>query len=494
MTDLIDIEAARRRSVTKNDAIPASTNAFTVLMGPIGLLSSIPGLAQHGQFALPPPGTVRRDQLLAMTPYFESLWSAVLFKLISKKVAQGFRIEDADDSARRIKQAQALILSYDGGYATGLQRGLRDYLTTNIGMVIEKARQSSARGSKIVGLYHLDALRCWPTGDPAKPLVYWSYYGGYHLLDAEDVIRITDSPSPRVELRGYGQCASDRAWETILKMAAIKVYFLEKITGTRNLAIHIVNGISDQQLRDALNTSEDDREARGFVLYKGSTIIPMLKSEAPTVVTIPLAEIPDGFDVENERKDARREYAFCAGANVDEYVERPAGLNSGLSAQIADEAASGQGLAAFDKQLELALSHTVLPGSTTFYMGSGDDWRDQKAKADAQAARATMLKTYVDAGALSPLQMLNAAVDAGDLDAAFLPEDATSAGAVDDNDKLVAGESQAERPVTTPLPSSTPQAQSGAPPPGLATKAARRATIDDEWGWAVKWAEDASQP
>lgn len=136
----------------------------------------------------------------------------------------------------------------------------------------------------------------------------------------------------------------------------------------------------------------------------------------------------------------------------------------------------------------------MLPGSTTFYMGSGDDWRDQKAKADAQAARATMLKTYVDAGALSPLQMLNAAVDAGDLDAAFLPEDATSAGAVDDNDKLVAGESQAERPVTTPLPSSTPQAQSGAPPPGLATKAARRATIDDEWGWAVKWAEDASQP
>ena len=100
MTDsLIDIEDARKRSVTKQDIIPASQGgAFTVLMGPIGLLSAVPGLAQHGQFALPPIGTIARDQLLAMTPYFETMWSAVIFKLISKKIAQGFRIEDADDS------------------------------------------------------------------------------------------------------------------------------------------------------------------------------------------------------------------------------------------------------------------------------------------------------------------------------------------------------------------------------------------------------------
>jgi hypothetical protein len=493
MTDtLLDLEDARKRSVTAGDYIKATEGAFTVLMGPVGLLSAIPGIAQHGQFALPPIGTLQRDRLLAMTPYFETMWGAALFKIISKKVSQGFRVEDSDDSSRRIKQAQSLILSYDGAYPYGLQRGLRDYATTGMGMVLEKARQSNARGSKITGLFHLDALRCYATMDPAHPIVYWSYYGGYHLMDAEDVIRITDMPSPRVEMRGYGQCAAERAWNKILKMAAVEVYFLEKITGTRNLAIHIVNGISDEQLRTALNTSEDAREARGFVLYKGSTIVTALRTEAPTVVTIPLAEIPDGFDVEQERKDGLRAYAHCIGINVDELVERAAGLNSGPAAQVADDAAKGQGMAAFDKQFELALSHTVLPGSTTFYMGNGEDWRDAKAKADAQKAKADMLAVFVDKAAISPLQMLNAAVDEDILPSEYLPQDATQAGVISDNQKLVAGERQATVPVVTPLPSNVPQQQSSAP---QAVKAASDAAalIDEELTEALKWARQASR-
>jgi hypothetical protein len=526
MSDLsqADIEDARKRSVTRQDIIPAqsgSQGAFTVMMGPVGLLASIPGIQQYGQFALPPPGSIVRDRLLSQTPIWETMWSALGFKLISKKVAQGFRIEDSDDSQRRIKAAQSLILGYDGSYASGLQRGLQDYLWTDLGMVVEKARQSNARGSKIAGLFHLDALRCYPTGDPNKPIVYWSTYGGYHLLDAEDVIRITDMPSPRVEMRGYGMCAAARAWGAILTLAGIRIYFREKITGARNLAIHIVNGVSDKQMRDALNTSEDARESRGFVLYKGSTIIPMTEMAAtPTVVTIPLAEVPDGFNAEQTINDLYKQYAHAAGANVEDFVPAPGGLNTGLTAQIKDEGIAGQGMAAFDKNWELALTHTVLAGSTTFYMGTGEDWRDQKMKADAQAARANKLKVYVDAGAISPLQMLNAAVDAGDLDQAFLPKDATEAGNIDDNQKLISGDAQARMPVLTPLPSNTPTAQQAQQPaPGaiaqrrqkeagtiadlarelLATTPAAEAEqirlglkeADPEWEEAVKWAEDA---
>jgi len=93
-----------------------------------------------------------------------------------------------------------------------------------------------------------------------------------------------------------------------------------------------------------------------------------------------------------------------------------------------------------------------------FFMGDNEDWRDQTMKAQAEKARADKLKVYVDAGAISPMQMLNAAVDAGDLDEAFLPADATEAGNINDNEKLIGGEAQARSPVVTPLPSNTPQA------------------------------------
>jgi hypothetical protein len=271
-------------------------------------------------------------------------------------------------------------------------------------------------------------------------------------------------------MRGYGFCSASRAWATILKLAAVEVYFREKITGTRNLAIHFVTGVSDRMMRDALNTSEDARDQRGFVLYKGSTIIPILDmSSQPTVVTIPLAEVPDGYNVTEEREDAYKRYAHSTGANVEDFVQSPAGLNTGLSTQIRDEANAGQGMAAFDKNWELALTHTTLPGSTVFYMGTNEDWREQTMQAQAEKARADKLKVYVDAGALSPMQMLNAAVDAGDLDQAYLPKDATEAGNVDDNEKLVGGQAQARLPVITPLPSAQPQAAGGGGAPG-ATK------------------------
>lgn len=489
----VDIEAARKRSVTADDIIPitGATGAFTVLMGPIGLLDAIPGLAQHGQFGLPQLGTNARDAILSQTTYFESMWAAVIFKLVSKKVAQGFRVEDVDDSARRIKQAQQLILGYDGSYATGLQRGLQDYLKTNMGMVVEKARQSNARGSKVAGLFHLDALRCYPTGDPAKPIVYWSGYGGYHLLDAEDVIRIVDLPSPRVQMRGLGQCAADRAWDAILLRAAIKIYFREKITGTRNLALHFVSGMSAKNLENALNSSGDAMAQRGFVVYRGSTIVPTLDTDKPpTIITIPLAEVPDGFDMVEQLKDIDRTYAHCAGANVEEFVPAPAGLNTGLTAQIQNEAIAGQGMAAFDKQFELALTHSVLPGSTTFYMGTGEDWRDAEAKAKAQKARADVLAVYRMNGVISPLQMLNAAVDAGDLDESFLPQDTTNAGQVDDNQKLVSGE-ETTGLVLSPPPSNEPKVQVGRGGAGGAE--AMKEKADDEWREAVKWAEEAQE-
>jgi hypothetical protein len=440
MTDTLDIEQARRRSVTQGDVEEARSGSMplTILMGPLGLLSEIPGLQAHGQLGLPSPGSKARDVLLSLAPTFEPSWAGAQFKAISKQAALGFRLEDATDSERRIKFGQKLLIGYDGSYVAGVQRGLQDFLNTNTGMVVEIARVSNARGSRVAGLFHLDALRCFRTADPARPILYQNWRGEYHLLDEENIIAISDLPSPRVEMRGMGQCAADRAWATIIKLAGVEIYFREKITGARNLAIHIIRGLSWDKLNSALSTSEEAHAERGFILYKGSTIIPYQQDNELQLITIPLAEVPDGFSVEEERKDARKVYAWNIGLNPDELVERPAGLNSGLSAQVADESAEGQGLAAWRKAWELAITHKVLPGSTTFYLAT-NDMRDKKLKADWQKSAIDAAGALVERQILSGPQALNWLVDQGVLEKALLPQDVTPAGVVTDNEKVPTG-------------------------------------------------------
>lgn len=450
MTDVLSksVTAGDQLHVTPNSA--GMSGSLTIFVGQFGILDGLLGNVPHLDygFGLPPIGSRYRDMVLSATPYLEGMWANVVYKAISKQAAIGFRINDLDDSQVRINRSQDLLLNYDGRYVTGVQRGVADYLTTNNGHITEIVRQTGAAGAKVIGLRHLDSLRCFATGDPEWPILYHDLSGKYHLMPYYSIIRIVDSPSPRVELRGLGQCAADRAWDTVIKLAAINTYFREKITGRRNLAIHIVNGITDIQLSNALTASEIEREAggidntpaRGFVLYHGSRIVTTMKPDPPSLVTIPIAEVPDGFNAMEERLDGYRHYAHAAGINVDEFVPRAAGLNSGMSAQVQDEAAEGQGLASWRKAWEHAITYEVMPNRTTFYLTT-NDLREQQQRAQVQQTRAQTRAAQITSGEITVEVARNIAVDAGDLDRSYLSvPDQTAAGSVSDNEKLKAAE------------------------------------------------------
>jgi hypothetical protein len=338
---------------------------------------------------------------------------------------------------------------------SGLGKHLRDYLTTDNGAFIEIVRQSSAAGSRIVGLRHLDSIRCYRTGDPERPLVYIDSVGRHHLLNYEDVIMLSDMPSSRVEFRGYGICAARRAWETILKMTAMETYIREKVSGSRNLAIHIVNGISAQQLEGALTSSDNGTKQKGFVVYKGSTIIPMLKNETPSLVTIPLAEIPDGFNADSERKDAYLRYANALGIFVGEVQPLSGqGLGTGTQSTILDESADGRGLAAWRRAFSHEITHRVFPTQTTFAFAAAD-FKDKKQKADTLAAWAGALKTLIETQTITPIQALNVLVDGGYMPKEFLPTDNTQGATVSDDDSIGASSTIDASPTEitqTPVP------------------------------------------
>jgi hypothetical protein len=431
-----------KKSVTADDGNTARANGpVSVFVGPSNLSAfwnGSGGIIGHiaGATGLPYNGSKRADIILSESVLVEDMWSSAIFKAVSKQTALGFTIADKTESTRRIRQAQELMLNYDGGYEHGLSRHLRDFLCTDNGAFIEIVRQSGAAGSKVIGLRHLDSLRCYRTGDPQRPVVYVDRAGVQHLLRADDVIYFSDMPSPRMEMYGVGICAARRAFATILKVVAMETYFREKVSGSRSLAIHIVNGITAQQLEGALNTAETAQRGKGFVVYRGSTLIPMLKDEPPALVTIPLAEIADGFNVEQERRNAYLTYANAIGVFVGEIQPlSQQGLGTGTQSVVLSDIAEGTGLAAWRKLFTNAITHRVMPETTVFSFATSD-YQDKLQRADGLSKMGAALKTLIDAQVITNTQALNVLVDEQYLPREFLQTDETAGGAVVDTDAV----------------------------------------------------------
>lgn len=428
---------------------PAS-GAVHLYLGPAGfswggLLSGV-----KGADGLPTWGSVARDHILRSSRYVSGLWGSVVAKCITKIATRGYTLEDDTDSQQRLKRAKDILESYGPGYTRGLARGMQDYLGTNFGQVIAIERAKNAPGARITGLIHLDALRCTPTWDPEYPILYYSPHGGVFLLPSWGVIRITDMPASDPLAYDYGQCSSDRAWEATIQDCAITTYFREKITGSRNLAIYIIRGLTYQQLNDALITSEAGREARNFIIYKGSTLIPLLSDTEVQLTEIPLANVPDGFDVDQARADIRLRFANAAGVPVQDIAPLSGqGLGTGTQSVIQDEAYEGMGLAAYPVLLAEALNEKVFPPSTTFKVYT-NDLRDRKAEAEVRNLQTDVILKLVGnptaPGIINQQQGLNLASDWGVVPKEFLPQqaDATPGGTLTSDEKPVTLPEQAQ--------------------------------------------------
>lgn len=475
---MTDYDPNRNGSVTKRDVQTNTTGGplwFSV--DPMLFSPALSG-AKKG---LPAWWSPIRDATLRATLHVEDMWASAIAKATTKQAALGFTVTDSDESDIRVERSQRVLLFFDGAWTLGLQRHLQDYLLCDNGAFIEVERVSKAPWSRVRALYHLDSMACRRTGNDEYPVVYSDMRGEMHALRYDQVIAIADQPSPMRAAYGLGLCAASRAWQTILKLAAIEIYFSEKITGGRALAIHFVNGISQIQLDDIGASADESQARKGFVVYKGSIIVPLVTMNAkPEVVTIDLASIPDGFNADSERKDAYLRYANAIGVPVQDIQPLSGqGLGTGAQSVILAEEAEGYGLASWRKTMQHYINTWVFPATTQFSWTNINDARERKAKAEADKIRIEALAAAVAAGALQPGQMTNIMADEGIIPKAMVAEDMTPGGALADSDKP-AEEQEAQGLLG--------QARMLQAPP---VAKARKSLIDAEWDAALKMAEEA---
>jgi hypothetical protein len=435
----------RKRSVTRDDAEYGGVYYFHLPFGSYADSVSLP--------PDPPAYWSRsRDARLRTTVHHGTTWPNAVSIAISKMASLAWEV--SGPVPLRVRRAQDILhtIGAGGGWVSFLSKHLRDFLTCDNGAFVEVVRASSARGSRIIGLMHLDSLRCERTGDSRAPVIYTDKRGKRHELRDYQVINITDMPNPGDDYLGVGLCAASRAYEAIVKAAAIDRYFVEKITGNRPTALHFVQGVSRKQLEDAFRTSDQQSASQGYVVYKGAVMIPVLGDTPAQLMTVPIAEVPDGFDAEQERQDAARHMAGAIGIDpqdLDPNLLASRALGTGAQSLVIAAKEKGRGLAAWRQAWTHILNEYVLPASVTFDFVENDA-RDEDLRADVTKKRGEYVVGLVKNGVVSPQEAVQYLVDWDELPKEFLPNDETPDTSLGDDEKP--GEPQ---PDTAPMPDVT---------------------------------------
>jgi len=274
----------RVHSVTRENVQDAKNSPFLVqfLVPTVG-----------GQDELPMYGTKARDYYLRLSPFRDSMWASAIH-IATTKIASMSTEFTGDAQRLRNYAHQILMNAEDGeGQVCFLSKQVRDFLTTDNGCFTEIVRGSGARGARILGVMHLDSLRCTRTGDPSMPVIYRDWKNTEHYLKDYQVLRYSDMPTAAESFWGMGLCAASRAWNSILKMAAIERYYREKIDGKTPRSIDLVNGINYSDLVTATEMADEQQKAVKAINYRGSILVPMLQDTPPVHIRINFAELPD---------------------------------------------------------------------------------------------------------------------------------------------------------------------------------------------------------
>lgn len=419
------------RSVKADDYSRNGNGSFLFVLpafsfnGAAGVYRNVPTLPANLPTYVPHEFFARRDMVCMATPYHEGMWANALYIAGTRAAAWGWELESTVKT-RQKRLHGVLNLSSAGvvrGWVPFILAHVRSFHTAGRA-VIEIERESNGYGSRIKALHHLNPLRCVFTDDPSRPVEYVDRQGHVHILEDWQCIPFLDMPDPTEGEFALCMSAAERAYQSIRIMASIGQYLYEKVAGVRPLALHFIQGLTQQTLSDALSSVQAERERKGNIAYMGAAAIPIPGDIPIQLVSIPFAEVPDNFNPRDIRDDAYIEYAGALGLDVNDIDPRLAAaraLGSGAQAAVLDAKARGKGHAAWMQQFASAINLWVADMATKF-VWSERSLEDDLKQANLTKAHLEAVKMMQEGQLVTSDQARNLLVDWEDIPADFVVE------------------------------------------------------------------------
>jgi hypothetical protein len=273
---------------------------------------------------------------------------------------------------------------FGAGWSHFWSQVLLDYLTCDYGAYIEiigGGKSDSALRGRVLGIAHLDSLRCIPTGNLEFPVVYWSRRSGkLHRIHHTRIIRLVDMPDGD-ELRfGAGLCSLSRAVSIIQQQIPMMRYVAGQMSDVPASGVMFLEGLTGEQYYDAMR----DYKVRREMGYKGEMAIGGGSGQKISGSRVPFAVAPEGFEYSTYVEIAVN--AFAAAFGIDRQDLYPLqGKMSGTATQSEVLAEKSRGMAFGDllSKITRAINTRILPPALEF----GFEYRDEEK--DKQVAERT---------------------------------------------------------------------------------------------------------
>jgi hypothetical protein len=385
-------EAIRRSAVQFQDANSTwgSPNTFTLYIGSV---------AEQ----VTPWGTypAKRDDELRKFYPTEDLLASAVGSVAMRNAAFEWKVEAENDRLQTAvtNMLNSSIAGQEQGWIPFITRFSLDFVSQDNGGFIEIIRNGSTPFDPVIGIGNLDAARCLRTGDPSFPVIYTDIKGTPHKLAWFQVISFSDLPSPIETMRGIGLCSVSRVLRYAQILKDLAVYKGEKVSGRFARAIHVVGGVSKSDLNDIQNQDQEKADNQGLTRFIMPMILASLDPEkSVSHVEIPLASLPDGFDLDIELKWYIATIALGFGGDYQDFAPLPGGnLGSSAQSEVLHRKSRGKGPALFMKTIRDIFTYRgVLPRNVkfTFYeQDLGADLERAKLNEIHARTRATQLKS-----------------------------------------------------------------------------------------------------
>lgn len=291
-----------------------------------------------------------------------------------------------------------------------------DLYTQDQGAFIEIVRAFDSPEAPVIGINHLDAEKCYHSGNSEFPVYYQDANKIYHRLAWYEAVTLSELPTPIESLPGLQLCALTRMLRAAQVIRNVTIYKEEKTGGRNARALHMIQGLTTKQITDAVKKLEAYADAQGLLRYMQPLIVGTRDPEAKIdLKTLELATMPDGWDEEKQIKLYIAIIAMAFLGDYQDFAPLPGG-NLGTSAQseTLHMKSRGKGAGLFRKRIAHMLNHKILPKVVTFEFEEQDIVAEQE-EAEVQKTRAETRKFQIESGELTVMGARQIAVDSGDI-------------------------------------------------------------------------------